>query len=408
MWNALTGLQGLSNQFTGQAIDTIGKTLGNPLPEFGFSEFLTGKAHAAEYTPPPQNKGVAGAQTSIPVNTGGTTNVTPGGYNDQNNLYATGPSRQQKWEAAGHKGIAPEGYNGESTPSAPDPFQMAIESAFGSKMNYLNQAESQLRSGQGSIESDILSQAETSKNLLGSNRDASLADVGRAEEQGQVRNEDALSAARRLYNELVTGGQQRFGGASTAGEAYAALAGRELQRNRQQIATDFSSFMGQIEGARQTIQTQFDNGVAQLEQQKNMALNQAKREFQDRLLEISRLRSQAEEDKASARLSALTDLRNQIFQINLASSENSQALQQLRTQAEGELQRYAQSATQNVGMANTGAQTFSANTNTNPGTTLAMSTQGGGQVFNPTGSIRDDEELRGVATPRRDDFFAFA
>ena len=170
----------------------------------------------------------------------------------------------------------------------------------------------------------------------------------------------------------MQGGQQRFGGASSAGEAYGALTGRELQRNQQQIESQHNDFMSQIATAHQNVQAKYDDAVAQLENQRNLALNQAQRDFQDKLSQINSLKNQAAGNKASQQLAALQELRNQIYNINLTNSQNSQAVAQMKTQAEAQLANYAQQSGLNVQAATSGLNSFSQNTTTNPQTGLTF------------------------------------
>lgn len=295
----------------------------------------------------------------------------------------------------------PTGGGGGTTQApqqGPDPFLQLINDAYNSRIGDLNSQEGTLQSQQNSIVGDINSSADTSKNSLTSNLAQSQSQIDQSATQGGQRQQDALSAARRLYSELSMGGQQRFGGASSAGEAYQALTGRELQRNNQQISSDYNSFMGQISQARQSVQAKYDDAVSQLENQRQLALNQAQRDFQDKISQINSLKSQAAGDKASQQLSALQELRNQVYNINLQTAQNNSNIQQFKTQAESELQNAFQSFSQQQGAAQGGLTSFSENASTNPQTTLAFGNtpQTGGQNLQ-TGAIssqKDDELFR--------------
>lgn len=287
-----------------------------------------------------------------------------------------------------------------------------IENAFNSRMGYLNQAESTIRADYPTIQNEINQNYDNSRTALDTERGRSTREIDTAMEGGEQRREDALSAARRLYNELVMGGQQRFGGASTAGEAYQALAGREMQRNQGDVQKQFSQFMGQIENARTSLNERFTQAMTTLETQKNQALQNARREFDNKLLEISRMRSEAESDKANARLSALQDLRNQIFQINLVSAQMRQEAQQQAQSAAAELDSAVSSFSQNVLGANQAGTELGNNVPLNYSTGLGISMGRGPSGFDTqTGMInfnvgQDDEDYlvqTGQIRPR-DDF----
>ena len=284
-----------------------------------------------------------------------------------------------------------------SQPSGPDPFQQALDSAYGAEMGYLDQAQGAIQGAQSGIISGINQNVDTSLTNLGASNKAGMGQIDQAQGQGEQRKQDALVAAKRLYNELVMGGQQRFGGASSAGEAYGALTGRELQRNTQQTNTDFSQFMGQIQTAKTNLQTQYENGVRTLEQQRNDALRQAERDYQDKLLSIQHDRSMAAQNKAQAQLSALQNLRNNVYAINVQQAQQSGTLNQLLKQTQAQLQQQEQSIMQSMQGVNQGAQAFNTNTTTNPRTGLAINAPQGGQSFNPTGAI---------SPTRREDLFA--
>lgn len=252
---------------------------------------------------------------------------------------------------------------GNATPTAPTgPSESdLINTEYNNRINDLNSQSDVANRNYGSIQGDINSQAAGTANTLNSNFNQSNAGLDLTTQQGGQRHQDALSAARRLYNDLMMGGQQRFGGASSAGEAYGALTGRQLQQNNQSIDSQFNDFNNQIGLARTNIKAKYDDAIAQNEQQKNLALNQAYRDFQDQISQLNSLKNQAGSDKAAQQLAALQNLRNQIYNINIATAQNSQAVNNLRTQAEANLQ----DAMTKFGQSTAGAQTAQTAFNTN-------------------------------------------
>lgn len=309
-------------------------------------------------------------------------------------------SYQNQWQAAGHSGIAPVGYHGESTSSGPSPEQQLLDSAFNAQNDYLNQAEGAIKGAQPGILQGINQGTDTALTNLGASNTAAMGQIDQSQQAGEQRKQDALVAARRLYNELVMGGQQRFGGSSSAGEAYGALTGRELQRNTAQTNTDFSTFMGQVQTAKTNLQTQYENGLRTLEQQRQDALRQAERDYQDKLLSIASDRSQAAGAKANSQLQLLQQLRNNVYAINVAQAQNTGTLQKSLQDAQAQLNQYTAQISPNVGAVNQGQQAFSANTTTAPKTGLAINTAGGSApTFNPTGAINPDQ--------RKNDQFGF-
>jgi hypothetical protein len=234
-----------------------------------------------------------------------------------------------------------------------------------------------------------------SKNTLGSEYNLNNQAIGQQQVQGENRRNSAIDAARRLYNELLMGGKQRFGGASSAGEAYQSLAGTELQRNNQSIATDYSTFMGQVDMARNSLTERYNQSLQQLELQKQQLLSQAQRDFQDRLLEIDRMKAEAGQNKANARLEALQSLRNQAYQIQLSTAQNQSQLNTAKAQAEQELQNAISSMGANVQQANTAGQTLAQNVPSQYQTGLALGPTQQSAAQQYTGAInpRRQEQL---------------
>lgn len=155
-----------------------------------------------------------------------------------------------------------------------DEYLAAIDQEANNQLGMLGQYEQTARADQAGIESGITSQAEQLRNKALSGK------------------EDALSAARRLYSELQQGYKQRFGGASSAGEAAMALTQNEQQRQMAQTN-------------RQAQQT-----LADIDMSATQALQSAQSEFRSRLDQINQNRTLVESQRLEARRSALMDLAN--------------------------------------------------------------------------------------------------
>ena len=126
--------------------------------------------------------------------------------------------------------------------------------------------------------------------------------------------EDALSAARRLYSELQQGYKQRFGGASSAGEAAMALTGNEQQRQMAQTNRGYQDTINQID------------------QQAATALNTVQSEFRSRLDQINQNRTLVESQRLQARRGALQDLANKAYAIKQQQDAFKQNLQLIQAQ----------------------------------------------------------------------------
>lgn len=375
------------------------------LPDFGISEALGIGPKNTAVTNPESNKLSVGNPQQVQTNKGPISVNSP--YNVKD--YQRQQGFQESPLVGGGATVGGGSVQGaQISQPAEDPnaaFLRELDNIYNARLGYLNQAEGQLRGEMPNIEKGIQGQYDTSRNTLASEKGLSEGEIARQEVAGGQRKEDAQAAARRLYNELITGGQQRFGGASSAGEAYQALSGRELQRNNQTIQQDFGNFMSQIEGARTSLNERFNQGLQQLELQKNTAIDNARREYQNKLLEINRLKAGAAEDKANRRLEALQTLRNQAFEINMAIAQMNNSLTQQKQQADSELENAISLFGQNAMNSQQAQSQFGAQTTTDPVTGLQIGDSGGmgGDQMTYTGRIRDEENpVTGAITPRRD------
>lgn len=208
-----------------------------------------------------------------------------------------------------------------------------LNAAYDPIFNYLNQAESNVREGYGGIQQDIGNQYGVSANTLGTSRSQNLASLDTNAQKVQQTKEDAMSQARRLYNELIGGYGQRFGGSTSAGEAARTLAGNEAQRTMGGVSRDFGNNMALIQQKKVEVEQNYQTGLQQLQATRDAALNQANRDFQQKLLDISNTRASTASEKAQQKLAALQELRNQAYNIQL---QNQQFQQQLALQKQAD------------------------------------------------------------------------
>lgn len=178
-----------------------------------------------------------------------------------------------------------------------DEYLSLIDQEANNSLNFLNQQESAIGSERESTLGNIEKQRATNK------------------ESARTAKEDAQSAARRLYNELQMGYRQRFGGASSAGEAAQALTNAEQQRT---MAGNERSYQ---------------NAITQVDTSADSAIASAQSEFRNQLLQISQNRTQVESEKLAARRQALSDLSNKVFQIQQQRETFKQNLQLMQEQA---------------------------------------------------------------------------
>lgn len=281
-----------------------------------------------------------------------------------------------------------------------DSLKSEIDAIFNPLNNYLKSVTSTLNKGWSSTQNDIDSlYNESSRNLTQQSNEA-LNTIQTQEQGGMQRKDDAVTEARRLYNDLMRGGMQRYGGSTSAGEAFQSISGQELQRNNAQIQQDFSNFMSQIENAKNVVTQRVSLALENLESQKTRMLSEARRTFDARLDEITRMKSDAESEKAKYRLQALTDLRNEAYKINMDNANGQSYVQNLASQYNNSLSQETQAYMNQLGLTQQGQDSFNQQTE-NVGPSFGLDNTGGSQPTNQMSmvGIRDKDELTGVLNP---------
>jgi len=160
-----------------------------------------------------------------------------------------------------------------------DEYLDSIDREYNASNDYLNTAEANINADKTST----LANLETQRGAL--------------KEQAYTKKEDAQTAARRLYSELQQGHRQRFGGASSAGEAAMALTNNEQQR---QMATNNRSYQ---------------DSLVQIDISADSAIASAQTEFRNLLAQITQNRTSLVSQKEQAKRQALQKLSDQVFQV---------------------------------------------------------------------------------------------
>ena len=217
-----------------------------------------------------------------------------------------------------------------------------VESIYAPLMNYYNQAEASITSEYERYKPELEQQYATSLSKLQTEKERGERELQTQQEAALQRREDALSAARRLYDELRRGGLQRFGGASSAGQAFTELTNVEQQRQAGNIWSLYQQAENQIARYKANLIDQFNQAQKELELAKTSALNQAYSDYQNRLNQIRAMKAQTQSAKAQMALEALYTLRNQVNQINLANLNLAQQLAAQKQLALNYVDNYAQ------------------------------------------------------------------
>ena len=277
-----------------------------------------------------------------------------------------------------------------------DQFMSDINSQYDERIDYLSKAEQAIRAGQPEILEALAADMRAGTSRAGTARGAELGTLQGAGQQATGRKEDALASARRLYSELRRGSQQRFGGASSAGEAMNTLLGVEQQKQMGQTRRDFGQTMATIEREKTNIESQYQDQLLQLEANNKRDKAQATNEFNARLDEINHNRLLASDAKYQARLGVLQDLRDKNFQIQAQQTQFKQQLEVNRQQQIMDLDTYSKQLKMSSGAGQGASNAFSNQTTVNPRSDI---TAGGGPSSQPVdfnakvlqGFTRDDE-----------------
>lgn len=258
---------------------------------------------------------------------------------------------------------------------SPDQYYAMIDQEAGVSNKFLDEQEAAIRADQPGIESGLLDQYNTGLTSLQGGKNTAYGKTGLQRNQAGQIKEDAQSAARRLYSELQQGYRQRFGGASSAGEAAQALTQNEQQRVMAQNNRGYQNTLSSIGQSEAEIENTYNSNIAQLEQAKNQAINSAQSEFRNSLLQISQNRTAVESERLAARRQALQDLSQKVFAIQQQQVQFKQNIELMREQSR--LQQ-AEALSSISGAANTGANALNNyNPSKNPTSNLTL---GGNQT----------------------------
>ena len=272
-----------------------------------------------------------------------------------------------------------------------------ISSIYDPAFSRLRSAEEAIRGQLPGLLSDIRNQAQLGRQKLETGREQAGRQLTESETAAAQRKEAATAAARRLFNELQQGLQQRFGGVTSAGMAAGQLQGREFQRQRGDIEQNYGQTVREIENQRKQVEEDFQNAVMEVENRKNELVNQAQREFQDRLMQINSQRGELESAKAAKRLEALQELRNQVYNINLQDFNARRELELARQQQAQQLSQTAQAFADSAQGGAMATDRFGQTTSMNPTAemTVGDTQTGTPSVLDAVGQIarrREDEE----------------
>lgn len=223
-------------------------------------------------------------------------------------------------------GPAPTTPQAPSGPSAQDQITSQLDAIFSPVLDQLNQNATDTNTNYNRQVGDINQQGASAQASLDAQNTIGTNQIDQQATDAAGVKTDALTAATRLYDELSRGGQQRFGGASSAGEAYGALTAVEQQRRQATIQTAYDGAMQKVAGFKNDLLTRYDDAKQTLTSQISTQLSAASQAFTDAMGAINSQKATAQSEKASNVLTTLQDYRNKVYTIN---QQGQLAMQQL-------------------------------------------------------------------------------
>lgn len=301
------------------------------------------------------------------------------------------------------------------TPTYTGPSDQDLNSAYAPLFDVLSQAEKMLGTNYGTQKTNIEGQVATAKQLADEQKRVAGETIAQNDVLGAKRKEDVISSARKLYQELQNANQQRFGGASSAGQAASELQGREFMSLSGKAQQGYSDLVKELNTKKLEVDNNYTLALQQLEDKKAAALADAQNNFQNALLQITQQKAGLESEKMQRKLSALETYKNQVQAVQQQQAQFAQQLQAAKYQSDLQIENYAQQLAMSKQGANQSLQnyisdpTLSAVLSPTTQNQISNTYSGGFNQVNPellkqlqgmvAGQTRRDDELYGGLTP---------
>lgn len=211
---------------------------------------------------------------------------------------------QSDWERAGHAGIAPAGYHGESGVNMGD-LNNEISEAYGPALEALGMAESSARTGATGQEETVGRNYESEAAKAAAEKGQLTSETGQRQNQFNKTIRSAYEDAVRAYNALNQQRTARFGGGSSAGGAIGELASQEYFRQQGSIGEQQTQGDLQFANEFSKIGTYIGNKLTDLDNWKKDTMTQIKQNLSDTLVSIAQRRGDIEANKTKDKLAAL-------------------------------------------------------------------------------------------------------
>ena len=247
-----------------------------------------------------------------------------------------------------------------------------IDRTFSNVMNILNEQRGYLENSRGAAEKQAQADLEANQAQLGTQKTQALRGLGEQRTQGQMKREDALSQARRLYSDLQKGALSRFGAMGSAGQAASEILGSEQMRQQGQTQQQFAQFERDIQNAESKVNEDYNSGLLQLNQSFQQARAKIAQDFNSAIMQINNMRAASEQEKGAARLNALQNIRSQVNQLNMQQMTFNQQIEAMRQQQLLNIQAYKQTGSAALGTGQSALGTITSPNTTNFSTIRAI------------------------------------
>lgn len=231
-------------------------------------------------------------------------------------------------------------YSNYSSLMDPTEYYNTIDQNYNDKQALFNSNENALKAAQDAFNKTIEADYLANQGTLNTSKSKTSGQLDQNVVTAQQRKQDALNSAKQLYEQLQTGYRQRFGGASSAGEASQAILGTEQQRQSGQVGRDFQNTASSIEAQRVDLDNQYNDSMLKLNSQKQQALTDLQQNFVNQLSEINNNRAVSLDAKNTAKLSVLQNMRNQAITIQSQHEQYAQQLEALKMQQQLQLDTF--------------------------------------------------------------------
>lgn len=231
----------------------------------------------------------------------------------------------------------------------PEDFEAQLNEIYNQAMQHAGKQEQYAQELKAGNIADIGQTYGTSEQALGTSKSQALGTLGQSEISSRQQQEKSLDAIRNLYNELTQGYQQRYGGASGAGEFAKAMAAKSMQQTAGQTRQATADALRQIQSQKVNVEENYKNSLTQLQDKRDMAIREANNNFGASMMQIERDKTTAGQEKALAKMNLLKEYKTNLFNIQSQAAAYQANLNAMREQANIELDSYLKQSAASAG-----------------------------------------------------------